>query len=365
MTPGFQPHKDGTRMPNISHDTEFSLHHFRFHLEPKGPLHMPAYNKGNVIRGGFGSTFRRIVCHANCREPESCELRSVCPYTAVFQPFVPAGSEKISKNRDIPRPFVIKPPLDTMETYLPGERLSFDLVLVGKIKDYLPYFIVTFKELSQAGLGRGRAPVELAGVDHVGRDGAASPVYTQEDNLVRPPSEAISLADLSASHRFKNGSTGSPQDDPMNSPQHGSVNSPQAGGGNVTRVTLRFLTPVMLRADGLLARRPAFGPLAKRLRDRINALSYFYCGEGLAIDFKAFGEEAEKIKTVADSTRWVESSRYSRRREVTHDLSGFVGEVSFEGDLGMFLPYLKLGEYLHVGKNAVFGNGWYEIDTIE
>jgi hypothetical protein len=36
---------------------------------------MPAYNKGNVIRGGFGSTFRRIVCHANCREPESCELR--------------------------------------------------------------------------------------------------------------------------------------------------------------------------------------------------------------------------------------------------------------------------------------------------
>ena len=115
----------------------------------------------------------------------------------------------------------------------------------------------------------------------------------------------------------------------------------------------------MLRAEGVLARRPAFGPLAKRLRDRINALSYFYCGEGLDIDFKAFGEQAEKITTVADSTRWVESSRYSRRREVTHDLSGFVGEVTFEGDLGMFLPYLKLGEYLHVGKNAVFGNGWY------
>ena len=107
---------------------------------------MPAYNKGKAIRGGFGSTFRRIVCHANCREPESCELRNVCPYTAVFQPFVPEGSEKISKNRDIPRPFVIKPPLETKETYMPGERLSFDVVLVGKIKDYLPYFIVTFKE---------------------------------------------------------------------------------------------------------------------------------------------------------------------------------------------------------------------------
>jgi CRISPR-associated endoribonuclease Cas6 len=325
--------------------TGFSLQRFRFQLEPKAPLRMPAYNKGNVIRGGFGSTFRRIVCHANCREPETCELRSVCPYTAVFQPFVPEGSEKISRNRDIPRPFVIKPPLETKEMYLPGDRLSFDVVLVGRIKDYLPYFIVTFKELSQAGLGQGRVPVEMVAVDHVNSDGAQVPVYTKENNLVTPPAIAISWANLCAA----------------NSSDNGSMNSPQDGATSVTRITLRFLTPTMLKADGTQARRPAFGPIAKRLRDRINALSYFYCGNGLDIDFKAFGEQAEKIKTVADSTRWVESARYSRRREVTHDLSGFVGEVSFEGDLGMFLPYLKLGEYLHVGKNAVFGNGWYKI----
>ena len=69
---------------------------------------------------------------AGSRRVANC--RSVCPYTAVFQPFVPEGSEKISRNRDIPRPFVIKPPLETKETYLPGERLSFDLVLVGRSK---------------------------------------------------------------------------------------------------------------------------------------------------------------------------------------------------------------------------------------
>jgi hypothetical protein len=326
-------------------DCNFSLRHFRFHLDPKAPLRMPAYNKGNVIRGGFGSAFRRIVCHANCREPETCELRNVCPYTAVFQPFVPEGSEKISKNRDIPRPFVIKPPLETKETYLPGERLSFDLVLVGKVKDYLPYFIVTFKELSHAGIGRNRASVELVGVDHVGCDGTVAPVYTKDDNLVRPPTEAISWADSCGSHGSNNGST----------------SSPQGGVAKVTRITVRFLTPTLLRADGIISRRPSFGPLAKRLRDRINALSYFYCGAGLEIDFKGFGDAAGKVVAVADSTRWVESSRYSRRREVTHDLSGFIGEVTFEGDLEMFLPYLKLGEYLHVGKNAVFGNGWYEM----
>jgi hypothetical protein len=92
----------------------------------------------------------------------------VCPYTSVFQPFVPEGSEKISRNPDIPRPFVIKPPLDTKEMYQPGERLSFDVVLVEKIKEFFPCFIVTFKELSQAGLGRTRAPLELEVVARVG-----------------------------------------------------------------------------------------------------------------------------------------------------------------------------------------------------
>jgi hypothetical protein len=317
--------------------TNLFLLHFRFYLEPRAPLHMPAYNKGNVIRGGFGSTFRRIGCHANCREPETCELRSVCPYTAVFQPFVPEDSEKISKNRDIPRPFVIKPPLETKEIYAPGERLSFDVVLIGKIRDYLPYFIVTFKELSHVGLGRDRTPLDLVSVESLGMNGDAVPVYSRETNLVQPPQDTLSWEGVIHSNGYKN------------------------GFGNARAVTLRFLTPTMLKVDGALLRVPSFATILKRLRDRINALSYFYCGKGLDIDFKAFGDQAEKVKTIADSTRWVESARYSRRREVTHDLSGFVGEVSFEGDLAPFVPYLKLGEYVHVGKNAVFGNGWYEI----
>jgi len=322
--------------------TDFSFQHLRFHLEPKAKLQMPAYNKGNVIRGGFGSTFRRIVCHQNCRDPETCDLRFVCPYTAVFNPFVPEGSEKISKNRDIPRPFVIKPPLETKETYLPGERLSFDLVVVGKAKDYLPYFIVTFKELSHTGLGRMRTPCELVSVEAVSPEREITQVYSLDDNMVRPPSRDIRWADLLAY-----------------------ASADRNGAGRIGRVKLHFLTPTTLKVDGCLIQKPTFSAIIKRLRDRINALAYFYCGEGLDIDFKAFGSAAEKIKVVRDSTRWVDSSRYSWRRGVSQDLSGFVGEVIFEGDVDTFLPYLRLGEYLHLGKNAVFGNGWFRIEEIQ
>jgi hypothetical protein len=81
-------------------------------------------------------------------------------------------------------------------------------------------------------------------------------------------------------------------------------------------------------------------------------------------DFKALGEAAEQIETVDDQTHWVERSRFSRRRDVAHDLSGFVGPVTFRGHLTPFLPLLRIGEFVHVGKNAVFGNGWFVIENV-
>jgi hypothetical protein len=132
-------------------------------------------------------------------------------------------------------------------------------------------------------------------------------------------------------------------------------------------ITLEFLTPTTLKAGstvdraGELVRRPAFHHVLKRLRDRINALATFYGDGPLEVDFKALGRAAERVETSADSTRWVDRARISGRRQVEHDLSGFVGSITFHGPLDSFLPWLRIGEYVHVGKNAVFGNGWFVI----
>ncbi len=40
---------------------DFKLAYYRFTLLPEKILKMPAFNKGNVLRGAFGISFKRLV----------------------------------------------------------------------------------------------------------------------------------------------------------------------------------------------------------------------------------------------------------------------------------------------------------------
>jgi hypothetical protein len=319
-------------MPEYS-NSHFTFAHYRFRLVPREPLELPPVNKGAVIRGGFGSAFRRLVCIDLRLDCAACELRYTCPYTKVFNPFVPPGADRLSKNQNIPRPFIVKPPLETKTRYLPGEPLRFDFVVVGEARHYLPYFIVAFRELAQGGFGVNRARCELSAIAAVGQNGSEIPVYEGKEGVVRPPQDTLT---------WQWGMTHA-------------VDTPE-----VREVTLHFLTPTTVKADGEVVSAPEFHHVIKRLRDRVNALSYFYCGEALDVDFKEIGQQAEAVKIVVVRSRWIDRSRRTRKGE-QQSLSGFVGEVTYRGNLEPFLPLLRLGEYIHVGKNAPFGNGWYQI----
>ncbi len=46
-------------------------------------------------------------------------------------------------------------------------------------------------------------------------------------------------------------------------------------------------------------------------------------------------------------------------------MGGFIGDITFEGNSEPFMPLIKAGEVLHVGKGTGFGLGKYEVIYVE
>lgn len=313
------------KMPDIY------LTHYRFTLSPKAPILLPKMNKGIILRGAFGTSFRSLVCVDQSASCETCQLHLNCPFGFIFAPRVPPEAERLRLNRDIPRPFVIKPPLDEKEVYEPGDLIVFDLVLVGKAAQFFPYFLISFRNLGDQGIGKQRGKFEILKIDALDADQNNENIMKSGDVMVKIPDSLIRLC-----------------------------NAPPPPEG---KIRIHFLTPVLLKREGKW-KPPSFGTLMRRIRDRLQALSYFYCGGLLDIDFRSFGEKADQVQTVSEQLRWIEESRYSKHRHIIHDLKGWVGSIICEGQFEEFWPFLWMGQYLHVGKAAVFGQGWYKIDPL-
>lgn len=313
----------------------FSL--YRFTFEPLSTIRFPIRWKGNVLRGAFGTSLRRLVCLNRGQETcETCKIRERCAYSLIFNPLEPGHIKRL---KNLPRGFIIKPPLDDQTEYTSFSPLRFEMVLVGDRIFALPYVIVPFKGLGDFGIGVNRGKFSLGGIE-VFKDGGFDPIYNPMTNVVSDFERRISGEELiKEASKFKG-----------------------------DRITLQFLTPTRIRFNptgekggSRIVRDPEFHHLVRRLRDRINALIISYCGGQLETDYSGIAERALKVKKVRSDLRWFELKRKSRTQGTFHDQSGFVGEITFQGDLKEFLPLLLAGEYLHVGEDAVFGNGWYKI----
>lgn len=62
------------------------LFRYRFRFRANDPLYFPPGKAGNILRGAFGTIFRKIACAASCAGVSSCEIRHQCAYAKVFEP---------------------------------------------------------------------------------------------------------------------------------------------------------------------------------------------------------------------------------------------------------------------------------------
>jgi hypothetical protein len=283
----------------------FELYPLRFRFVARDPITFPPGTAANILRGAFGTMFRRIACTEECpNSVRECPHRHSCPYARVFEP--QAAEPGPSGLKDWPRPFVFRASHLDGARIEPGQRFWFGLNLFTIREPFIPHFVQTFEALGKAGFGPARSRAGLIA-----------------DDRSSPPL-SIPL-------------TASTQD--------------------IGKLRVEFLTPTELKTADGLSDRPEFAILFARARDRVGTLRALYGAGPLDIDFRAMGERAAQVKLTRFELRHVDVERRSSRTGQVHGIGGVVGWAEYEGDLAEFLPYLEAARWTGVGRQCVWGKG--------
>jgi len=264
----------------------------------------------------------------------------------------------------VPRPFTIQPPLPGSGhpveregrfffRYGPGETLEFGLTLYAQALQLFPYVVLAVNEFERGGIGRkveqadGRWRRGRLAVQEVW---AENPLTGERQPVLRAGNKMVQVPDIPISH---------PQitDYVLRITPH------------VSRLTLHFLTPTRIIERRRLVKPEMFRfqPFFQRLMERLEALSREFSDTPLVFDDpRGLIEAAGRVDVVENRLLWEELRSYSTRRHAESPISGLVGLVTLEAaDWSPFLPCLVWGQFTHVGKDAVKGNGWYSITNGE
>ncbi len=346
----------------------FTAHRLRFVTEVQTPVELNEH-QGSALRGALFHALRNRFC--NNREAEecaACPLVAACPVAFLVSTLRPESE----RGRDVPRPFTIQPPLPRRDNahdppedagtgsghpveregrlafrYEPGESLEFGLTLYARALQLFPYVVLAVSEFERGGLGRrtrqegGHYRRGTLAIREIWAEnpltGERRPVLRSGDRMVHVPDVPITHAQVTA------------------------VPVPPPGA----TVTLRFRTPVRLIEEGALVKpdRFRFRPFFQRLMERLEALSGHFSDTPLAFeDPRGLIAAAERVAVVENRLRWEEVWSYSARWRGRSPLSGLLGSVSLRAeDWAPFWPWLLWGQFTHVGKDAVKGNGWYRV----
>ncbi len=226
----------------------------------------------------------------------------------------------------VPHPFVIEPPHEERIEYSAGAALTFNLVLIGRAIDYLPYFVLAFEQMAAQGLGPGRPRLKIRSI-------------TQDGTI---------LFDASA-HTFR-------------APLRKQRLHLRPGADRCGQVKLNFLSPTRITYAGRMCRRIDFHILIRSLLRRLGLLAYFH-DQPVELDYTGLIRQAQQVRTSEMHLAGYEWRRYSGRQEREVEMEGMTGTVTYEGNIGPFLPFLRAGELLHVGKGTSFGMGKYELEV--
>lgn len=327
---------------------QLHLLRLRFNLTLLTAAALPPY-KGDLIR-------RALLWHLGtmwCREPQrcrdGCQLPRECLFGRLIEPsFAPAWPESLRRmmGNTPPPAYVLWDRQDRRRKLSPGDTLSLELTLIGDVAiRQQPAFIAALLVAGEKGIGQDQARAKLAQVDAL--TGAHNDVHPL---LVHDVWQGTPLDDVVLSY-----ADGQAWRDALT----------YTGTQAVTRLHLRFLSPLAIKQRGEVVTVPDFPALARTVVRRLRILSQVHgAGEWPHSEWGPLLDLADTVRLDHHETTWVSSMRYSSRGAMPMD--GLIGEAWYaaDHDLRPLLPALWLGQWVHIGKASVWGNGRYAVEMI-
>lgn len=305
----------------------------RVTLTAREAVQLPPF-PGSKLEGAFGHALYDLACTQRQRETcVGCPLRPVCPYGLTYAPPLPP-EVKATALATPPRPVIFRVAYGE-ETFLrPSDTLTFGFVLVGHALTQLPYLLAALREMGQQGLGRTRGRLELEEVVSV------QPYSGEEKPLLHGDDLSVNLQPL------------------VLTPE----GLPPISAG---KIRLHLRSPLNIKEGGRMAQDLQFPLLIRALQRRMSNLEQVHGGQqSLGANFGELPALAGQIQTTYQYLRPATQLRKGARKGEKTAIEGLLGTLEYIGDFAPFMPLLRLGEQLGVGKWAHFGGGLYDLEQL-
>jgi hypothetical protein len=331
---------------------------FEFVLAPGKTIVFPPF-KGNVFRGALGKALKDLTCAFKSKDCKECLIRDKCLYAQLFESHNTEGKSILKKVERDPHPFVIFVPDKYQLEYPENDKIRFYLTLIGSALEYISYFILAFEQIGKKGIGKNRSPFKVERVQVGGEN-----IYDPEEKKVLRDFPVFKGTDFLSPENNQKFSEVLFRDGPK-----GLLWFPTPWGGrrrqansNPESLKLYLESPTRIKFDGRFQKNITFDMIVRNLLRRLQLLSTFYCDGPDFVDFTALIEKSKGVKVIDKKINWQQQMRFSYRQERNVSMGGVSGWIEFAGDLSEFMPYLRIGEFLHIGKGTGLGLGKIKIE---
>ncbi|MDF1589026.1 MAG: CRISPR system precrRNA processing endoribonuclease RAMP protein Cas6 [Gammaproteobacteria bacterium] len=295
-------------------------------------MQLPPY-ASSTLRGIFGHALRHRACVTRAAHCEGCALIAHCAYPPLFEP------QHAPKNPDglaALAPYAIETTFGEVTRYRQGDDYAFDMVLMTpKAIAELPLIVAAWKRAFALGVGPKDGTAELIKLEHIATVAKVNSIYNtaceilSTDSTLKAHNTALAIPQFSEPAKV-----------------HLHVQTPLRIMQQRQLIGTRELTPsIFLRH------------LIRRVSVHVNAQRP---GSYSLDTIRQLNQLADQVSSDTCQLNWHDWTRRSSRQQHKMALGGLMGHWHLQRVPAELLPFIYLGQWLHVGKETAFGLGHYQ-----